>query len=328
MKYKIGVTISPEYPVKMDKVRSVFEGIAVAEEIDIPFRSLSNSEIEDFAQILRPYDALLVRSGVFSYELLKRLDRLKVICVHGAGYDQIDVNAAEKLGICVLNTPGANANAVIELTIGLMLALQRNLYDSMFAFKHEHNWIKAKCLGHELNGKTLGLFGFGKIGFGVAHRALALGMNVKVYDPYIKQSIGIQDVELCRCLDPVLEASHILSLHAPLTQQTKHIINKKTLDKMRDGALLVNTSRGGLVNEKDLYEALVTGKLGGAALDVFEFEPISPDSPLYRLKNVIITPHVGGSTVEALENVAEMASEEIKTYLETKQAKYKVNLLI
>lgn len=97
---------------------------------------------------------------------------------------------------------------------------------------------------------------------------------------------------------------------------------------MRDGALLVNTSRGGLVNEKDLYEALVTGKLGGAALDVFEFEPISPDSPLYRLKNVIITPHVGGSTVEALENIAEMASEEIKTYLETKQAKYKVNLLI
>ena len=257
--------------------------------------------------------------------MLKQLDQLKVICVHGAGYDQIDVNSAEKLGICVLNTPGANANAVIELTIGLMLALQRNLYNSMFAFKYEHNWTKAKCLGQELNGKTLGLFGFGKIGGGVAQRALALKMRVKVYDPYINSSIGMENVELCGNLDDMLGESHIISLHAPLTPQTQHIINRETFSKMRDGALLVNTSRGGLVNEQDLYEAIVKGKIGGAALDVFESEPISSDSQLYKLKNIIITPHVGGSTVEALENVAEMASEEIKTYLETKQAKYRVN---
>ncbi|MDD7648187.1 hydroxyacid dehydrogenase [Cloacibacillus porcorum] len=325
MKYKIGVTVSPEYPVKMDKVKNVFKNTAITEQIEMPFRQLSNSEIDNFAQILRPYDALLVRSGIFSYDILKQLDQLKVICVHGAGYDQIDVNSAEKLGICVLNTPGANANAVIELTIGLMLALQRNLYNSMFAFKYEHNWTKAKCLGQELNGKTLGLFGFGKIGGGVAQRALALKMRVKVYDPYINSSIGMENVELCGNLDDMLGESHIISLHAPLTPQTQHIINRETFSKMRDGALLVNTSRGGLVNEQDLYEAIVKGKIGGAALDVFESEPISSDSQLYKLKNIIITPHVGGSTVEALENVAEMASEEIKTYLETKQAKYRVN---
>ena len=325
MKYKIGVTVSPEYPVKMDKVKNVFKNTAITEQIEMPFRQLSNSEIDNFAQILRPYDALLVRSGIFSYDILKQLDQLKVICVHGAGYDQIDVNSAEKLGICVLNTPGANANAVIELTIGLMLALQRNLYNSMFAFKYEHNWTKAKCLGQELNGKTLGLFGFGKIGGGVAQRALALKMRVKVYDPYINSSIGMENVELCGNLDDMLGESHIISLHAPLTPQTQHIINRETFSKMRDGALLVNTSRGGLVNEQDLYEAIVKGKIGGAALDVLESEPISSDSQLYKLKNIIITPHVGGSTVEALENVAEMASEEIKTYLETKQAKYRVN---
>lgn len=327
MKYRIGVTTSSEYPVKMDKVKNVFKNIATAEEIEMPFRQLSHSEIDRFAQILKPYDALLVRSGIFSYDILIQLDHLKVICVHGAGYDQIDVDSAEKLGICVLNTPGANANAVIELTIGLMLALQRNLYDSMFAFKYEHNWAKAKCLGQELNGKTLGLFGFGKIGGGVAQRALALKMKVKVYDPYITAPIGMENVELCESLDYMLSESHIISLHAPLTQQTRHIINKEAFSKMRDGALLVNTSRGGLVNEEDLYEALTEGKIGGAALDVFESEPIASDSPLYKLNNVVITPHVGGSTVEALENVAEMASEEIKTYLETKQAKYRVNAL-
>ena len=231
MKYKIGVTVSPEYPVKMDKVKNVFKNTAITEQIEMPFRQLSNSEIDNFAQILRPYDALLVRSGIFSYDILKQLDQLKVICVHGAGYDQIDVNSAEKLGICVLNTPGANANAVIELTIGLMLALQRNLYNSMFAFKYEHNWTKAKCLGQELNGKTLGLFGFGKIGGGVAQRALALKMRVKVYDPYINSSIGMENVELCGNLDDMLGESHIISLHAPLTPQTQHIINRETFQK-------------------------------------------------------------------------------------------------
>lgn len=324
MKYKIGVTTSPEYPVIMDKVRSVFKNVALAEEIEMPFRQLSKSEVDSFAQILKPYDALLVRSGVFSSDILKQLNQLKVICVHGAGYDQIDVNSAEKLGICVLNTPGANANAVIELTIGLMLALQRNLYDSMFMFKHEHNWTKAKRLGQELNGKTLGLFGFGKIGYGVAQRALALRMKVKVYDPYITSPTEMENVELCGNLDHMLGESHIISLHAPLTPQTRHVINEEAFSKMRDGALLVNTSRGGLVNEQDLYEALLKGKLGGAALDVFESEPISSDCPLYKLKNVIITPHVGGSTIEALENVAEMASKEIKTYLETKKTKYRI----
>ncbi len=327
MKYKIGVTTSSEYPVKINIVKSVFKDIANIEEIDMPFRPLSSKEIDSFSQALKLYDALLVRSGIFSYELLKQLKQLRVICVHGAGYDQIDIQAAEKLGICVLNTPGANASAVIELTIALMLVLQRNLYNTMFALKHEHNWEKAKCLGHELKGKTLGLYGFGKIGSGVALRALAMGMAVKVYDPYIKDLSNIKDVTLCQNFDEIIEEADVLSLHAPLTQQTKHIINKNTLDKMRNDSLLINTSRGGLVNENDLYEALLKGKIRGAALDVFECEPIHLDSPLYELKNIIITPHIGGSTIEALEDVAKMASEEIKTYLVDNLAQNKVNLL-
>jgi D-3-phosphoglycerate dehydrogenase len=325
MKYKIAVTTSDVYPVRMDKVEGVFKDSADIKEVQMPFRELNKAEIKEFKPKFEECDGILVRSGVFSEGLLQELKKLKVICVHGAGYDQIDVKAAEKLGIAVLNTPGANANAVIELTIGLMLTVQRRLYYSTCALKNDNDWTKAKCLGRELKGKTLGLFGFGKIGRGVAKCALALGMDVKVYDPYIKKIEGMDEVELCEDQDCLLSASDVLSLHAPLTRQTKHVMNKATFSKMRDGALLISTSRGGLVNEGDLYEALVSGKLGGAGLDVFESEPINCDNPLYKLENVIITPHIGGSTVEALENVAEMASEEIKAYLETEHSEYMVN---
>lgn len=325
MRYTVGVTVSKEYPVRTDKVLDVLGNLAVVEEIEMPFRPLSAEEDDHFAAALAKYDALLVRSGVFDADMLARLPKLKVIVVHGAGYDQVDAKAAAEHGICVANAPGANANGVVELAVGLMLAASRQLADMTLAFKGEKNWNKAKLQGYELKGKTLGLFGGGRIGLGVAHIALALGMSVKIYDPYLKEDALDGGIELCDTLEEVLCTADVFSLHAPLTEQTRHIINVQTLALMRESAIIVNTSRGPLIDEKALCAALAAGKLRAAALDVFEDEPPAPESPLYTLENVVMTPHVGGSTAEALENVASLAAEGIRDYLETGKARFRVN---
>lgn len=323
MKYHVGVTVSPEYPVNMDKVKAVLNNCALIDEIDMPFRPLSVTEAGCYIEKLKPYDALLVRSGILSADILKHLSNLKIICVHGAGYDQIDITEAAKQNIPVLNTPGANANAVVELTFGLMLGLQRQLLRSALIFQYQNDWEKAKCCGHELYGKTLGLLGLGKIGYGVAQRALAFGMNVKVYDPYLRY-LPEENIIVSQALDDMLSDSDIVSLHAPLTPETHHIINKNILAKMKRGSFLINTSRGGLINEHDLYDSLINGHIGGAALDVFEFEPVT-NNRLRNLSNIIMTPHIGGSTQEALENVAMMASEQIRIFLENHKIYNKVN---
>ncbi len=325
MKCTVGVTVSKEYPVRTDKVLDVLGNLATVEEIEMPFRPLSAEVDENFARILTKYDALLVRSGVFDAELLARLPKLKVIVVHGAGYDQVDVNAAAEHGICVANAPGANANGVVELAVALILVASRRLADVTLAFKGEKNWNRAKLQGYELKGKTLGLFGGGRIGMGVAHIAQALGMNVKIYDPYLKKDFLSGGIVLCDTLEEVLQAADVFSLHAPLTEQTRHIINTQTLALMKESAIIVNTSRGPLIDEKALCAALAGGKLRAAALDVFEDEPPAPESPLYTLDNVVMTPHVGGSTAEALENVATLAAQGIRDFLETGKTKFRVN---
>lgn len=248
-----------------------------------------------------------------------------MICVHGAGVDQIDCNEAAKLGIQVLNTPGANANGVIELTMALMLIQSRNLFTSIYRLKKLGDWTGGKICGGELNKKVLGLFGAGRIGLEVARRAVTFGMQVKIYDPYLTREIDIKSVEVCKELGDMLESADVLSLHAPLTEQTKHVVNKESIRKMKDGVIIVNTSRGGLINEKDLYDALICRKVGAAALDVFETEPASSENVLFKLDNVIVTPHIGGSTRESLENVAFMAGKEIMSYLDTGDSKYVVN---
>lgn len=325
MTYKIGVTFSQEYPVYVKSFCRGLNGTYDVEEIEMPFRDLTKQEIDIIIPRLKPYDAILVRSGIFTSTILRSLPNLRVICVHGAGYDQIDYNEAAKLGIAVLNTPGANANAVIELTMTLMLIQVRNLYESIYHLKAGHNWESAKICGGELSGKVLGLLGAGKIGFEVAKRATMFGMKVNIYDPYLSNNNFENGLNFCSCLDEMLINADIISLHAPLTDQTRHIICGSTIAKMKRGAIVINTSRGGLINEKDLYDALVSQKISAAALDVFETEPIDIHNKLLDLSNVIATPHIGGSTVESLEKVAYMAGQEIREFLETGKSKFIVN---
>lgn len=327
-KYQIAVTSSEEYPVRTDCLSDIFENFATVDDIKMPFKKLDWKETNTFAEILMPYDAILVRSGIFDENLLNKLNNLKIICVHGAGYDQINIESANKHGIYVSNVPGANAISVIELTIGLMLTTVRKLYDSIFNLRYKHDWNTAKTNGSELYGKKLGVIGFGKIGQGVAQRALSFGMDIKAYDPYIvKQSFSNKQerFNICDDINDIFVDSDILTLHLPLNAETKDIINKKNLSKMKSNCILINTSRGPLVNENDLFEALVNKTIGGAALDVFSIEPINSQSKLFELDNVILTPHIGGSTNEALERIAKLGGENIYLFFKTKQVNNLVN---
>jgi D-3-phosphoglycerate dehydrogenase len=315
MKYTVAVTTSAEYPVRMSVVEEIFGDKADVREVTMPFRKLSLAETQDAISRLKGSDAILVRSGIFEKDLLQGLDALRIIGVHGTGVDQIDVTSAEELGIAVANAPGANANAVMELTVALMLMAQRQLFNSMSSLKIDRNWTAAKRNGRELAGKKLGLLGIGKIGYGVATRARALGMTVVAYDPQVRNSPDASVVEMAADLETLFRISDVLSLHAPLTDTTRHIINSRALSMMKKDCILINTSRGPLVSEAALFEALASGRIAGAALDVFETEPVAANNPLLGLENVIVTPHLGGSTLEALDNVARMISEELFRFL-------------
>lgn len=268
---------------------------------------------EELLKIIPDIEFLVVRSATkVTADILKAGKKLKVVGRAGVGLDNVDVPTAEELGIRVYNTPGANAISVAELTIGLLIALMRHIPRGTNGLK-EGKWEKKKLKGHEIYGKTLGLIGFGAIGRETAKRAMAFGMKVVVFDPYVKSTE--LDVELVKSLDDALVKADVVSLHIPLTPRTLHIIGEKEIEKMKDGAVIINAARGGVVDEQALYDALIAGKLAGAALDVFEVEP--PVDELRRkllgLPNVVATPHVGASTYEGQERVGiEMAKKLIE----------------
>ena len=259
---------------------------------------------EELIRIIPQYDALVVRSETkATAEVLDAAVNLKVIGRAGVGVDNIDVPHATRCGIIVLNAPEGNTMAATEHSVALMMALARNIpqaYKSMV----EGKWERAKFMGIELRGKTLGIFGLGRIGTGVAKRALALEMKIMAYDPFINldtvNALGIEAAEI----DEILAKADFISLHLPKTQQTADMINKAAFAKMKKGMRIVNCARGGVVNEADLIEAVQEGIVAGAALDVFSKEPISPDDPLLTLPQIITTPHLGASTVEAQVGVA------------------------
>ena len=324
--YRVAVTSSSDFPVRVDIAEKVLSDIAQVVNEDMPFRSLSPEEEAYYGERLAGYDGLLVRAGVFSENLLKRLESVRVIAIHGAGVDQVDVAAAERLGIYVANAPGCNANAVVELTVGLMIDLVRRISSSAGRVSRDKQWGAARYLGSELSGRSLGLVGFGRIARGVATRALAFGMKVSAFDPYVAAEKMIsEEVKPYSNLEDLLSASDIVSLHVPAVPETCHLINEERIKVMRPGSLLINTARGLLVDEKALYEALNSGHLGGAALDVLEEEPPTSANPLLALDSVIVTPHLGGSTQEALEAIAQVASEQIRSVLEGEVPKYAVN---
>ncbi|MDZ4790654.1 MAG: phosphoglycerate dehydrogenase [Hyphomicrobiales bacterium] len=266
------------------------------------------------ADIIGEYDGLAVRSATkVTAKVLRGADRLKVIGRAGIGVDNIDVPAATARGVIVMNTPFGNSITTAEHAISLMMALARQIPEADRSTQ-AGKWEKARFMGVEVTGKTLGVIGCGNIGSIVADRAQGLKMKVIAYDPFLSPEravdIGVEKVEL----DELLRRADFVSLHTPMTDKTRHIINMKSLAKTKKGVRLINCARGGLVVERDLAEAIKAGQVAGAAFDVFETEPAT-ESPLFGLPNVICTPHLGASTNEAQENVALQVAEQMCDYL-------------
>ena len=266
-------------------------------------------------EIVDRYDAIVIRSVTqLTADLIERAANLKMIGRAGVGIDNVDVEAATRRGIVVANAPESTVISAAEQTVGLIVALARNIPQAHAALK-QGRWERSKWGGVELDGKTLGVLGFGRIGQQVARRAVGLGMRVTAYDPFVAidrfRELG---VEQAATTDAVLAVADFLTLHSPLTDETRAMINRETISKMKDGARIVNAARGALIDEEALTEALVSGKLGGAALDVFSKEPYH--GPLLELDNVVVTPHLAASTDEAQDRAGVIIAEQVVAALE------------
>ncbi|MFH1441226.1 MAG: phosphoglycerate dehydrogenase [Candidatus Omnitrophota bacterium] len=266
-------------------------------------------------EIIKDYNALIVRSATkVTKDIINAADKLKVVGRAGVGLDNIDLEAATQKGIIVMNTPAGNTISTAEHTMSMILSLSRLIPQANSSTK-KGEWKRSKFMGIELYGKSLGIVGFGRIGKEVAKRAFSFGMKVLVYDPFLSrenaESIGVEVVELKQ----LFESSDFITVHTPLTEETKHMISSKEFAQMKQGIRIVNCARGGIIDEAALVEAIKQGKVAAAALDVFEKEPIPADSELLKLDNVITTPHLGASTEEAQVNVAIEVAEIIRDAL-------------
>ena len=281
----------------------------------------------ELREIIGGYDALAVRSATkVTAEILAAATKLRVIGRAGTGVDNIDLPAATRKGVVVMNAPGGNSVSVAEHTLALLLALARSIADASQSTRGG-KWEKKKyASGRELAGKTLGVVGTGNIGGLVVKRAQAFGMKVSGYDPFLSAEaaakLGIELVELGQ----IWKRADAITLHVPMTEQTKNMISAPTLALMKPGALIVNCARGGLIDENALADALRSKKIGGAALDVFEVEPPPKDHPLFSCENFIATPHLGGSTEDAQTNVAVIVCESMVDYLTTGTIRNAVNV--
>jgi D-3-phosphoglycerate dehydrogenase len=274
---------------------------------------------------LKDADALVVRSAVqVDDALMEHAPKLRVIGRAGVGVDNIDADAATRRGVVVMNTPGANAVAVAELTIGLMLALARKL-PAANATMHAGKWEKKNLQGAELRGKTLAILGLGRVGLEVAKRARGFGMELVGSDPFVSAAVARENGVLLVSVEDLLARADYLTLHVGLTPQTANVINARTLATMKKGVRIINCARGELVDEAALVSALKGGHVGGAALDVFSEEP-PKNSPYAELENVIMTPHIAGSTAEAQEAVGVQIAMQVREYLKLGVVQNAVNM--
>ncbi|MCA9836325.1 MAG: phosphoglycerate dehydrogenase [Trueperaceae bacterium] len=274
-------------------------------------------DAETLGALLPGIDGLILGLDDCSAKALDKADKLKIISRFGVGFDNVDVAAASAKGIIVARAVGGNASSVVELALGLMFALARSLVLSGSAAK-KNEWPRPR--GWELGGKTLGLIGFGIIGKQLAEKATALGMKVIAFDPYEKTTDSVELVTL----DELLNRSDIVSLHCALTHETRNLLNKARLAQMKQGAYLINTARGAIIDETALYDVLVSGHLGGAAMDAFASEP-PLDNPLLQLDNFIATPHIGANTREAAANVSMLVAQNLVDVLSGKPCPNLVN---
>ena len=281
---------------------------------------------EELLEIIGDYEALIVRSASkVTSAVIDRAKKLKIIGRAGVGVDNIDIPAATAHGIIVINSPGGNTIAATEHTMGMMLAMARHIPIANETTQ-KGEWNRKKYVGVELRGKTLGIVGLGRIGSGIAKRAASFEMNVIGFDPYVTeeraQKMGVELVSL----DDIVKRSDFITVHMPLTAETRNMFNKENIAKMKDGVRLVNCARGGIINEQDLADALKSGKVAGAAIDVYTSEPIPKDHPLLGAPNVVLTPHLGASTVEAQIGVSVDVAQGIKAALSGEPVMTAVNM--
>ena len=270
---------------------------------------------EELKKIIGQYDGLVIRSATkVTEDLLEAATNLKVVGRAGIGLDNVDIPAATKRGVVVMNTPTGNVITTAEHAIAMLMALTRNIPAGTSSMK-EGRWDKKKLQGREIYEKTLGIIGYGKIGSIVADRARGLRMRVVIYDPFVTPEKIKNDGYEPATLDELFSQADYLTVHVPKMKATQNLLNKAAFDKMKDDVMIINCARGGIVNEADLHEAILSGKVAKAALDVFETEPPSGDNPLLGLDQVICTPHLGASTKEAQSNVAVMVADQIIQYL-------------
>jgi D-3-phosphoglycerate dehydrogenase len=292
------------------------EGLKILKEVkEFQVEVKTDLKPEALKEAIKDYDALVVRSATkVTKEIINAATKLKVIGRAGVGLDNVDLEAATQKGIVVMNTPAGNTISTAEHTMSMILALSRNIAQANASTK-QGEWKRTKFMGVELYNKTLGIIGLGRIGSEVAKRALSFGMKVLAYDPFLSaevaESLGVEPVEL----KDLLSRSDYITVHTPLTEETKHMLSTKEFGLMQKGARIINCARGGIIDEEALVDAIKEGKVAAAALDVYEKEPLPAESELLKLDNVITTPHLGASTEEAQVNVAIEVAEIVRDAL-------------
>ena len=279
---------------------------------------------EELAKLIPDYDVLIMRvDPAINKEILDAAKNLKVIGVCSVGLNHIDMDTAKAKGIQVFNAPGMNANAVAELTISKMLDLSRHTIPANHDVKVNKNWDKYKFVGRELRGKTLGILGFGRIGQRVGELGRAFKMNIVAYDPYLPAHVFEEQQATSMSIDDVLKTADYVTIHMPLTPETQNLFNAKSISEMKPDAVVLNMARGGIVNEKDMYEALKAGKIGGYASDVMENELAGGgltegagfDSPLFECENFLVSPHLGAQSTDASRDIGAHIIAKVKEAL-------------
>lgn len=302
---------------------SGLEPLRAAGGIDVDVKT--NLTPQQLLEIIGNYDALLVRSSTdVNAEVLQVGKRLRVVARAGVGVDNINVEAATQAGIIVVNAPTGNVVAAAEHTIAMLFALARHIAQAD-AHVRSGQWKRNQFMGIEVRDKTLGTIGLGRVAQEVVRRAQGLGMNVIAYDPFVTAEYATQRGVRLVDMDALLAESDFLTAHVPLTPQTANLIDRPQLQKMKRSARILNVARGGVINEQALVDAIEAGEIAGAALDVFSEEPLPKDSPLRTSNKIILTPHLGGSTVEAQEQVAEDVALQVIDVLNDRPARYAVN---
>lgn len=289
---------------------------------DLVFNPTGRPLTEDeLIPLLKGVDGYIAGLDSITAKVIESCDSLKVISRYGVGYDRVDIEAAKAAGIPVTNTPGTNSEAVGELTFALIMAATRKI-PFLDADTRAGGWTRST--GIEMLGKTISIFGLGAIGKVVARIAKGFGMKVLAYDPYINEQYCKENDITIVSKEEGLANADVISLHLPLNDETRHMIDADAIAKMKDGAIIINASRGGIIDEKAAYDGLKSGKIGGLGLDAFEVEP-PKDSPLFEFSNVVVTPHTGAHTKEATLNMARASVKNLIDVLEGNECKFIVN---